>query len=364
MTSTADTDLLAEAHTLAGRYVKEQHAGAFSWPSRAEMLAHPERVRVSTDGTGAPVGLTIVRDYPKGSSRKDFTGTPYKFPPGSRVATHVAGLPGAMPPVDDCSHVIAYPEDRGMTAALTRMGFSPWQHILTPAASIQTVYAVNPTGGPAAAVDLVTMARMDVPPPPVTAIRRELSAAAALYHDDNPFYNTGSWSQAALRGWDPTDPKVGIRPAEMSKSWKGEHPDWEQAVCGWTPLAAAMPHTKRWLDSIPWAGTYDRVRLLKLAAGGSLARHSDVIGRWTGTTDGLIARFHLPLVTDPRITMSWWEVDGTHRQEHLAPGVVYYHDARKPHAVHNESPVDRVQLCIDVVVDGPVRDAIAAGSPL
>ena len=78
-----------------------------------------------------------------------------------------------------------------------------------------------------------------------------------------------------------------------------------------------------------------------------------------GIADGRVARFHLPLISDPGTSMTVWELDGTTTTTHLQPGVMYYHDARKPHEVHNASGKPRIQLCIDIFADAKLRAAIA-----
>ena len=46
----------------------------------------------------------------------------------------------------------------------------------------------------------------------------------------------------------------------------------------------------------------DRIRFMRLRAkGGELARHADITDREAGTADGMIARFHIPIVTSPAV---------------------------------------------------------------
>ena len=124
-------------------------------------------------------------------------------------------------------------------------------------------------------------------------------------------------------------------------------------------LSRELPLLTRWVRSIDsWRDT-ERVRLLKMNAGSALGRHTDITDRFGGTRDGQITRFHIPLITDPAVVMHTWDFDGRRRTHHLAAGHCYYLDARKPHAVENNSDVNRVHLVVDVVTDATVRDQIA-----
>jgi len=114
---------------------------------------------------------------------------------------------------------------------------------------------------------------------------------------------------------------------------------------------------------VGWWQSLERVRLFRMDArpgkGGHLGKHSDIADKSAGTRDGQLARFHVPLITHPKIRMTCWNLSGRPIKAHLAPGGIYYLDTRKPHAVENMSPVNRVHLVVDVVVTPEVRERIA-----
>ena len=187
------------------------------------------------------------------------------------------------------------------------------------------------------------------------------------WYDDFPYYSDGTWSAVSLRGFRPDDPQVGVKPSEMSKSWWAEHPEaayWGD--CDWTVLADRMPATRELVESVSWWGNVERVRLLRMAGRtdgkpGVLGRHSDITDRFAGVADGMIARFHLPVLTKSDVTMTAWGIDGLPRTAHLAPDALWYLDARKPHSVTNASGVDRVHRVVDVISDSVTRGMIRSG---
>ena len=222
-TITETPDQLTEAHRLAGRYIKQYYAGGFAWPSRGEMLEHPERIRLATRGDQV-TGIALARSYERASTRKDFTQTKYTLPAGSVLATHLAVTPGTELPIEGCTHVMAYSEDHYVAEQLTARGYQPWKHILTPSSAVLTLWALNPTGPPIDRADRVTVVPMNVPQPPLLRMIREAGAADTMYHDDNPFYSTGDWTQAAIRGYDATDPRIGIKPIRDEQDLESRTP--------------------------------------------------------------------------------------------------------------------------------------------
>jgi Aspartyl/Asparaginyl beta-hydroxylase len=198
-----------------------------------------------------------------------------------------------------------------------------------------------------------------VPPDAIGGILEEVAAVTA-WHDDFPFYSDGSWSAVSLRGFRPDDPQWGIKPAEMPRAWREQHPEALDYACDWTTLAQRTPALRQLVEGVTWWGGLERVRLLRMAGrggrGGVLARHTDVTDKAAGTRDGQVVRFHVPLVTDPRIVMHTWELDGTRLVTHLPAWSCWYLDARKPHAVLNPTGTDRVHLVVDVVADAAVRE--------
>lgn len=351
-------------------YARRYSAGAFATPTASEI----SKLRAGDPGTRGsfrewPGVMAAVRQLSRDSYRKDFTGREYKLPSGSTVVTHLAADPdAALPGLDWADAVYAYIEDHNVTHQLRAQGREAMAVRVSASSELIGCWGRAGSGFGYPPEDAATLVQL---PLTVTAdhraaILREVAGLSG-WHDDFPFYSDGSWSALSLRGFNPADPQWGIKPAEMSKAWWAENPQAAQYTrCDWTVLADRCPSITALVKRVGWWGELERVRLLQMAGrggkGGTLSRHSDVTDRAAGTRNGAIARFHIPLVTHPDITMSGWNLHGRTAAVHLPPWTMWYLDARKPHAVHNRSGVDRVHLVVDVVADSEVRTAIAGGS--
>lgn len=347
-------------HFLAD-YAKGYHAGAFATPLPREL---PGAAQVFRDSTG---GRTVIvgKRASTSSKRTDWRGRAVDMPRGAMIATHVARDPGSLLPdeLDFYDLVCTYVEDAELTAGLRNRGWVRVASQITAAAEVKGWWApegarrehVDPWD--AATVADVTMA---IRPGDLAAMGDE-AAKLTQWADDFPYYSDGSWSSISLRGFWPDDPTRGVKPSEMPAKWKAEHPGDLDRVCDWTSVASLCPTIRGWVESVPWWGRLERVRLLRMegTGKGALGRHTDITDRDAGTRDGAITRFHTPLVTHPAITMTTWDLDGIERAHHLERGRTYYLDARKPHAVTNPTRVDRVHLVADVVSDKAVRDVLA-----
>jgi hypothetical protein len=118
------------------------------------------------------------------------------------------------------------------------------------------------------------------------------------------------------------------------------------------------PGICRLIDGLGCGFQLNQVRLLcQEALSGKFAAHTD---DGFGLELGDIARFHVPLVSDKSATVSVWESDGQ-IDRHLSVGRVYYFDLHKPHAISNDSLVDRLHLAIDVVVDEQTLEWVSRG---
>jgi hypothetical protein len=97
------------------------------------------------------------------------------------------------------------------------------------------------------------------------------------------------------------------------------------------------------------------------AKGGELARHADITDREAGTADGMIARFHIPIVTSPAVRFSAWTERGERIDTQWPEGALCYLDQRKPHTVTNSDPeLARVHLVIDAISNADIRARLAA----
>jgi hypothetical protein len=339
-----------EAARLLGRYAKAHHAGGYATPSVQDLAV------LDVEWFG-PDTVTVTKRLRSTAQRHDWRGYPFALPAGAFVTTHV-GREGVVPSFK-ADFVRAYVEDFKLTKGLRAQGYRVVAHQISAAGELTAIFGhgdeIVPPLEQADAVDLARIALTD--PATITKATAELDAVER-WTDDYPFYSDGSWSQVSLRGFDPVDPATGLKPAEMSKAWKAEHPDWRRWRCDWTDLAERCPTLTGLARRLAGhcATDLERVRLLRMTPG-RLARHTDITDRSMGTRDGGIARFHLPIIAAPLATMHSWSLRGVEHREHLDAGEVWYLDARKPHAVEN--PVaERIHLTVDLVSNAAVRTLI------
>ncbi len=195
--------------------------------------------------------------------------------------------------------------------------------------------------------DLAGLCRMKIEIAP-RLLKQAVAAIDDLsYADHYSGYNKRhSWTALALRGFS-VDPEFIIKPTEMSKKWKNEHPEAIDWCCRDTSLRATLPQMEPLIRLVP--GGKERIRLMRLApGGGELARHADVTDPDAGTDTGQLMRIHIPLVTNPQVTFQQWMLDGSIREKSMASGEVWYLDTRKPHTARNGGGSERVHLVMDV----------------
>lgn len=164
-----------------------------------------------------------------------------------------------------------------------------------------------------------------------------------------------SWYAVALRSFGGNLSFI-EKPSEMSKAWKASHPEemmWEVKD---TPLYNALPGAREILDRIP--AKLERVRLMRLSGGGELSRHSDITDHDAGTADGQIMRLHLPIVTNPGVRFTSWDLYNQPNEIHMSPGRWWYLDVRKPHRAINTQGAERIHLVVDAVANQTLREAI------
>ena len=99
------------------------------------------------------------------------------------------------------------------------------------------------------------------------------------------------------------------------------------------------------LEKLPC--TYERVRFMKLVAGKVIGKHSDKIDK--DIESGNIVRIHVPIRTNEDVIFTLYENarDKIGNEHNLKTGHFYYTDVSKPHAVRNNSNIDRIHLVVD-----------------
>ena len=352
-----------EAARFLNTYARKYHAGAFATPTAAELT----KIRADGGWHWWPGVAAVSQKVKRPSYRKDWTGRQYYLDAGWQVISHLAAADDAeLPDLGGFDRVYAYAEDGDVTGQLLLQGREIAAVKISAAGEIVNCWGRPGSGHPYPAAELATLTAINCPPLDLATVEAEVAALEG-FSDPDPYYSDGSWGALTLRGFKPSDPTFGIKPAEMSKAWHREHPaEAALGTCKWTTLADRCPAIVNWILGVPWWGRLERVRLLRMAGQepgktGRLARHTDITDRAAGMRDGLIARFHIPLVTDAAITMSAWNLRGTRATVHLAAGSLWYLDARKPHAVANPTSTDRVHLVVDVLASDAVRYEVESG---
>lgn len=342
-----------------GNYTRQYNAGAFAHPTAGELARHPELVR--DERAGSERAVVCFKTLSRDTQRTDFTGYPIVQEVGKTVATHVARTPNYMPDLHRFDYVQAYAEDRDLSATLRAMGFGVLGSRVTSAAEVINVWSADGRTMRYRPHDAATVVEMPIPisDDMLRAMTDELAVVDG-WDDDFPYYSDGGWSAVCLKGFWPNEPGKGVKPTEMPKSWKAEHRADLARKAEWTTLSSRTPALVNFVRSVPWMERTERVRLLKMKAGSKLGRHTDITDREGGTRDGMITRFHIPLITHRNVALHTWDLDGIKRDHYLSAGRCFYLDARKPHAVTHGGGSDRIHLVVDVVTDERVRSRIAA----
>jgi len=346
-----------EAARFMNAYARRHAAGAFATPTAAELGG--ANVRLWEDSEGRRT-VAVVKRLTRDSVRTDWLGEPYTLPRGAVIVTHLARDDGAPVPadLDEYHAVFGYADDPELTAGMLRWGRERMATRISAASEIITCWGWQGTGRPTPGPDGATVVPFADVSEGIFADALAELAHVSGWADDYPYYNRdGSWSALSLRGFDP-DPAWGVKPAEMGRKWNDAHPGALTRTCVWTDLADRCPIMRALAEALPCRGL-ERVRLMRMTPG-KLLRHTDITDKASGLRDGQIARFHLPLVTNPQAVMHNWELDGTCSDTHLTAGTWWYLDARKPHAVTQGGTTDRIHLVADVLCAPSTRDLLEA----
>lgn len=318
--------------------------------------------RGATEGSVA--ASAIARRLRAGSTHRDFCGRELRLYAGAifasafacadatagerLLAAMIRRAPGA--PV----YVEAFEEDATARAALEAAGFRYCMTKIAAGSEVKGMYSAMGDGLaelPPAESAALEICRPGFADPgdiaqALAEIRRYESSHDMWAQHYSSYNKRKSWTAIALHGYDPLDPSFIIAPREMSQQWKADNPARLIAKCAPTIAAGAFPAAMRLVDRLP--GRKDRVRFMRLAAEGELTRHADITDRLAGTANGRLTRLHIPLVTNPGAIFRAWGIRGELIERHLPAGALCFLDQRKPHAVVNRSPAERIHIVADV----------------
>jgi hypothetical protein len=148
-------------------------------------------------------------------------------------------------------------------------------------------------------------------------------------------YHDGRWEMIALRAPAGELSNQTSRGGEFTETEAGRRCHYLPEVLG------AFP------------GRLNRVRFLRLRAGGRIHRHSDPMHR----IDPDLIRIHVPVLTNDDVA---FHVDG--RRLRMREGEAWIVDVRFPHEVWNGGQTDRIHLVIDLVRDDAAMHSLLAGA--
>ena len=316
----------------------------------------------------ARTSCIIWKHLKRGSVKKDFAGEEFRLPPASHIITHFATtdygqgkkllqmLLDAFLFRSTCRHVFIdiFEEDATVKKIVTEKGFRWQSSKVTAGSEIIGTYKISEEEAKVDEKELASLCDIDVlgyfkteiTPEELEQIRSEIDTIRPFAQHYSHYNKRHSWTAFALKGYKKDDPEFIIKPAEMSKKWKAENADLLRNIPEWTNVAG---HFKKTIEIAKSFGRFDRVRFMKLEAGGELSRHADITDREAGVKKGKVMRVHIPIYTNENVTFYAWDIRGERITKVLEEGKVYYLDQRKPHRVTNRSDKERVHLVIDVI---------------
>ena len=159
-----------------------------------------------------------------------------------------------------------------------------------------------------------------------------------------PYKNNNIWTALSVHGYGPN-------PADIYKPGFVKSDINIDSKLEWTSLAnePVMSPIREIISRLPCQ--FERIRLLKLAAGKSLRKHNDNIDQ--DIESKKIVRIHVPIRTNSEVVFTMYENDEDYDGEklNLKAGHFYYLDVTKPHSVSNNSNEDRYHLVVDCYVN-------------
>ncbi len=181
----------------------------------------------------------------------------------------------------------------------------------------------------------------------ISIIKKELNNYSDFVQHYSHYNKRKSWLAFALKGYDKHNPGFIIKPDEMSKKWKSENEHYLNNKAEYTSIAGLFPFTVKFAEKF---GKLDRLRFMKLLSGGELSRHADITNKDAGVSSGKIVRLHLPIISHEKVKYYAWGLRGLKIERSFTGNYVFYLDQRKPHRVVNDSPIDRINLVMDVIL--------------
>ena len=156
------------------------------------------------------------------------------------------------------------------------------------------------------------------------------------------------WTALSVHGY-------GVNPSDIYKPGFARNDKKIDSKLQWTSLLnkPIMEPIREIIARLPCK--FERIRLMKLAAGKSLRKHNDNID--PDIENKKIVRIHIPIRTNSKVVFTIYTNDEDERGEklNLEVGRFYYLDVTKPHSVSNNSSTDRYHLVVDCYVNEELK---------
>jgi hypothetical protein len=163
-----------------------------------------------------------------------------------------------------------------------------------------------------------------------------------------PYKNNNIWTALSVHGY-------GVNPSDIYKPGFARNDKKIDSKLQWTSLLnkPIMEPIREIIARLPCK--FERIRLMKLAAGKSLRKHNDNID--PDIENKKIVRIHIPIRTNSKVVFTIYTNDEDERGEtfNLEVGRFYYLDVTKPHSVSNNSSIDRYHLVVDCYVNEELK---------
>lgn len=329
--------------------------GRFDDAEAARTLAAGS-LRLIAGPDGQLAAAVVIRTARSSGSFSDWRGYRMSIPAGASRVLRMAGDPQLLAaqiaelraPLY-VEHWREHPAERGILEALA---LDLWAVKISAYSELRGIAAQDPPDRPLGDLDAQALAQLQVEVP-AAQILAELRSCAPPFADHYSTYNEReSWSACSLRGYSD-DPAMIEKPSEMPKRWKAEHLDLLDAELRDTALFERFPTVRSFVESM---GVAHRVRFMRLAPErGELSRHADSTDPDAGSDDGKLMRCHFPIVTNPAVRFSGWDLDGARQEAHMAVGEGWWLDTRKPHAATNSGSTERIHLVVDLEASAELR---------
>lgn len=159
-----------------------------------------------------------------------------------------------------------------------------------------------------------------------------------------PYKNNNIWTALSIHGY-------GANPSDIYKPGFARNDKKIDNKLQWTSLLnkPIMEPIREIIARLPCK--FERIRLMKLAAGKSLRKHNDNID--PDIENKKIVRIHVPIRTNREVVFTMYDNNEDEKGEelNLKVGHFYYLDVTKPHSVSNNSNEDRYHLVVDCYVN-------------